>query len=399
MKIAILGTFLGEKTSGAEISSYLLAKGLAESEKVFIVTRKLKEKMPCKAYSLPMAGFMPHNVLMIGTPCCDFYMYRKILSILKKEKPDIVHMQDFSIMIPAVKAAKKLGIPSVMTVRDFRFECNVDCFDEKGNFVFNASKKQYRQFLKKTLGKKAWLSPVLYPYFYNRKNKLSKFSKKIDYFVSVSDFVKGNLMKFGIEKDKITTIHVPKPEWKPEPKKTKKTTIFTAGLLVKAKGFQTIIKAFDIISKNTDAELRIAGTGSYEKQLKELALKLGLKDRIQILGKISYEQIKNEYFNSDFVLQASIVPESLSRIIFEAFSAKKPIIAADSGGNKELVINGKNGYLVPKQDFKAMADKMQILIKNPKLAKKMGLAGYKLIQTDNAKNITARHIKLYKRIK
>ncbi len=109
--------------------------------------------------------------------------------------------------------------------------------------------------------------------------------------------------------------------------------------------------------------------------------------------------MEDEYFNADIVLQSSIIPESLSRIIFEAFAAKKPVIATDSGGNNELVKDNETGFLVKINNPEQMADKIDILIKDKSLRQKMGLAGFNLIQKlCSEETIIKNHIKVYKEI-
>src|SRR3989338_10763424 len=108
MKIAIISTFVGQKTSGGEISAFLLAHNLKEKQDIFIVTAKITKKMPCRSYAIPFLRFIPNMVLLIGCWFIDFFIEKKMHSIFKKENPDIVHIQDASLMIAALKAAKKL---------------------------------------------------------------------------------------------------------------------------------------------------------------------------------------------------------------------------------------------------------------------------------------------------
>lgn len=403
MKIAVISTFLGQKTSGAEISSFLLAKHLSDVEDIFIITTKVTNKMPCRTYSMSLTKFIPHNVLMVGTAITDFYLYKKILKILRKEKPDVMHIQDFSIMIPALKAAKKLDIPTVMTVRDFRFECNLDACSKEGRFKFNCSKEQYKKCLKETLSAVSfgflWL--LFFRHFYKRKLLLNNYVKKIDYFISVSNFVKDNLMKFGIDKDKITMIYVPKPDWKPRQEKHKNyLVLFSPGLLVKAKGFQTVVDAFDILQKKyKNIRLRIAGAGSYEGELRNKVKRLGLEEKVSFLSKISYEQVEEEYINSGIIIQPSIIPESLSRIIFESFSVGRPVVATNVGGTPELVKHGKTGLLVKPNDAKDMASAITKLIKDAGLREKLGKEGLKLInKCCNKKEVIKKHLKVYENV-
>ena len=80
----------------------------------------------------------------------------------------------------------------------------------------------------------------------------------------------------------------------------------------------------------------IAGEGSYREELEELVNKLELNEYIKFIGKLSYDEIKNYYSMCDVVVIPSLWQEPLSRIIYDSIGAKKPVIIADVGGNKEI---------------------------------------------------------------
>ena len=63
----------------------------------------------------------------------------------------------------------------------------------------------------------------------------------------------------------------------------------------------------------------------------------------------------------------------------EAALCKKPIIAFDTSSNPELVIDGKNGYLVPENNLNVFADKVEELFKNPELGERLGETGFQLV--------------------
>ena len=405
MKIAIVSTFLGQKSGGAEISSFLLAKKLNEKDDVFVVTTKIQEQLPFRAYSLNLVSKVPNSILMIGNWFIDFLMYLNLIYIFKKEKPDVVHVQDFSCLIPSLKVARKLKIPIVVSVRDFRFECNLSSCADKGKFVFNCNSNKYKSCLKKTLSARKLdkFSFFLFPFFYFQRQRLRKYSKKIDFYISVSDFVKNNLIRSNIKENKIKTINVLFPEWKLKGEKIEQNNdfvIFSAGILVKAKGFQNIIKAVAEIIKQKDVKkkivLKIAGEGSYRNELEKLVSSLGIEKNEIFLGKLNYPQMNKAYLESDVVVQASIVPESLSRIIFESFSLKKPLIASDSGGNSELVKDGQTGLLVKdKFDYKEYVIKISKLINNKNLRKKLGDNAYQFLKNKSNDYIVKEHLLVY----
>jgi glycosyltransferase involved in cell wall biosynthesis len=236
MKICFCSTFLGHLTSGAEMSTHLVAQSLTNNHDVFAVTTSVSKQLPYRHYSLHM-GAIPRIVLMISTPLTDWVIYSRLLSILQKEKPDVVHIHDFSIMAPALRAAKKLGIPTVMTVRDYRFHCNLVIDLQNNNLDYNYSTSRYYTWLVQTVN--PLRAPFVFPIFHAANQKNKKLINTVDHLVTVSDFVGTTLQKCGITIPS-TTIYVPKPDWQPKNIKVP-LQLFCAGLLAKTKGFHVII--------------------------------------------------------------------------------------------------------------------------------------------------------------
>ena len=116
--------------------------------------------------------------------------------------------------------------------------------------------------------------------------------------------------------------------------------IFTASRLEKLKRIDMLIKAF--MKTEVDIEFLIAGTGGEESYLKRLAK--GDK-RIKFLGFISDEELKKHYANALFI---PYVPydEDYGLITIEAMKSEKAVLTVkDSGGVKEFVKHGVNGYI------------------------------------------------------
>ena len=399
MKIAIIGTFLGQKTSGAEMSSFLLTCGLKKKLKVFAVTAKVKQKLPFKLYSLNL-DFLHNNFLILGTKFTDYLMFKRMLPIIKKKKPDIIHIQDFLSLPAAVKVGKRLNIPTVMTVRDYRFNSNLAIDLEKNKIVRNYSKKQYYSWLYQTLKNNnlSWLTPFLFFWFYASNKRNLNYIRKVDGLITVSDFVKKELIKSGFSENKIKTIKVPKPDWIPKKSINKDyIRIFCGGFLVRPKGFHLLIKSMKkVVQNNSNVKLFIAGEGSCKQELINMSEQLGLKENIEFLGRVNPNKMKEEYIKSDFVVVPSIWPEPLSRMIFESFSLAKPVIATNVGGSAELVKNGVTGYLVSPYNLNEMSKFILKLVNNPNKIKALGKNALKLINKDaSATKCVNNHIDYY----
>jgi glycosyltransferase involved in cell wall biosynthesis len=124
------------------------------------------------------------------------------------------------------------------------------------------------------------------PKFKWYKSFIKRISNDADLIISVSEFTKKELIKWGIESNKIKVIYNFVNLKKIKPIKNKLTEGFTLGFLgrlEKFKGLESIFKPVRSLNLN----IIVAGEGNYEKELKEKVKKLGLSKKVNFLGKIN----------------------------------------------------------------------------------------------------------------
>lgn len=71
--------------------------------------------------------------------------------------------------------------------------------------------------------------------------------------------------------------------------------------------------------------------------------------------------------------------EGISNSILEYFAFAKPVVASDVAGNSEIIVSGKNGFLVENKSAEALAEKIILLLKNPDLAEQLGNCGKEIV--------------------
>ena len=76
------------------------------------------------------------------------------------------------------------------------------------------------------------------------------------------------------------------------------------------------------------------------------------------------------------LLSAACFKEGISNSIMEYMASELPVVCSDSGGNRELVINGETGFVIPSENVDALIDKLLFLKMHGDISKKMGKAGY-----------------------
>jgi glycosyltransferase involved in cell wall biosynthesis len=104
------------------------------------------------------------------------------------------------------------------------------------------------------------------------------------------------------------------------------------------------------------------------------------------------DDVKSFYRNSSVFVLPTSYREGTPRVILEAMAMGRPIITSDSPGCKETVIDGITGFLVPKEDIKALTEKMIWFIENQEQIPIMGNASYELCKSKFDVNIVNRQM-------
>lgn len=375
MKILFITSLLGKQYGGAEVSTHLLFKKLFDCgfEIKALTTRKVKENNNLLSISFPIE--IPKKLLTIGNTCVDYFLERKIKKILERLQPDVIHIQDTYILPAAVAANNSLKIPIVATIRN-------SVLDETWELMFP---KPISTLLKR------------------RNKKIIKALHKIDIIISVSDYIKNELTKRGLDNERIITIYNLPPKFKDDikiPQKTSTVNLFALGFLAKFKGFSVLVKSIELVVKNDlNVHLKIAGEGPEKKGLKKMVRNFGLESHIEFIGKIPFDGLSQQYSECDIVIFPSIYAEPFGRVALEAMYHGKPVIASKVGGIPEIVENSETGILVKPDDVYELAQAIINLVINPSLRKKMGKKGRIAIENlFNEENIVNQTLAVYETV-
>lgn len=129
------------------------------------------------------------------------------------------------------------------------------------------------------------------------------------------------------------------------------------------KDYANLLQAFAYVAQaRPEAQLLIAGDGPLRPSMEQLANDLGITDRVKFLG------IRRDIpalMNAADAYVMSSAWEGMPNVLLEAAASGLPIVATDVGGNSEVVIDGKTGFLVPPKDPEALAQAMVRLMGLP----------------------------------
>ncbi|MFK7847134.1 MAG: glycosyltransferase family 4 protein [Rhodothermales bacterium] len=113
---------------------------------------------------------------------------------------------------------------------------------------------------------------------------------------------------------------------------------------------------------------------SYEQKLRGMVHDLNIADRVHFLG--FRDDVPRLMKSVDIVAHCSTSPEPFGRVIVEGMLAKKPVIAANAGGAREIVTQNETGLLVEPSNPKALAEAILRLKEHPDKAQEMAEAGF-----------------------
>jgi glycosyltransferase involved in cell wall biosynthesis len=165
------------------------------------------------------------------------------------------------------------------------------------------------------------------------------------------------------------------------------------GRLKKYKRVDVVIKAFAGLNLPA-ARLEIAGTGDYRAALERLVKSLDLGERVRFLGFIPEDE-KVHLLRRAWASVLASPKEGWGISNLEAAACGTPVIAANSPGIRESVINGETGFLVQQNDPEAMTAAMRGIVQSPHLVDVLGKAARKFAESfswDRAANETLAHL-------
>lgn len=192
-------------------------------------------------------------------------------------------------------------------------------------------------------------------------------------FEAVSLSTRDDLVSRGIPQERIKVIYngVDVVSLTPDPNARSAVPLFSyLGRLKRYKRVDIVIKAFALLDAK-NARLEIAGKGDDRDRLEALVTKLNIEDRVHFLGYIT-EGEKRELLRRSWATVLASPKEGWGISNLESAACGTPVIAADSPGIRESVIDGDTGFLVPGSEVGAYAAAMRGLLDSPQLVSTLG---------------------------
>src|SRR3989339_1205072 len=286
---------------------------------------------------------------------------KKLEQLLTKEKIDIAHLHniDRHLTPSIIPVLKKHKIPVVMTLHDYKIICPNSLLFANGEICERCKgRKFYSPFPQKCIKQSRSISLIgSFEAYYHLWRKVWK---KVDLFISPSQFLKQKMQEFGVSQEKITYLPLfLEGKAKKITKSTSKGYFLYFGRLSPEKGVKTLMEVFSKLPQKT---LKIAGSGPQEEELKMIA-----KDskNIEFLGFQDKKAIKRLLTGAKGVIISSIWFENAPYTIMEAMWQGKVVLGSRVGGIPELIDDQKSGLLFNPSNIQDLMSKIEFLEKYP----------------------------------
>ncbi|MGC2064386.1 MAG: glycosyltransferase [Thermodesulfovibrionales bacterium] len=378
-KISLMIVIHGLQGGGAERVLVNLLKGLSRTE--FSITLVLYEGI-CE-YPLPenvqlrVLGIPAgRNLLSLGAG-----FLRKILALsglIRAERPDIVFSLLSSTNAAAILAAKLAGTGARVLVSEHTCP-SVNLANERfGNIT-------------------ARVITLLYP----RANRI----------IAVSQGIKDDLIKyFGAGGDAITVVYNPfdldeirklgrekvDHPWFIQSVRQDIPLIISAGRLTRQKGYSFLLRAFVRVKKSAPSRLVILGEGEDRASLEKLASDLGIAADVSFPG---FQENPFAYMAGATVFTLSSLYEGFGNVLVEAMALGIPVVSTSCpSGPDEIILEGRNGLLVPPGDEDALAAAILRVLSDSELRGILSDGGRERAESFAVSRISDEYSRIFKQI-
>ena len=413
MKIAfVIEYFRPMGAGGSGWSTYYLAKDLAaNNQEVVVLTpyygaKKTEFDDGIRILRFPfylkLKNFnqLPGNFALTN-PFWILWTVINLFLLIRKENPDVIHVQGKYSVPPAVIANLFFKKPLVATIRDYQLICNYGFCLYRGNKacnIFEYFSHDFTYYLKNYL---KFPNPlviflnVLYALWGRIARNLMKIFGMNVNIVVLSQKQKEIFLANGFKK--VTVIGNSFSFAKVLPKIKKQNALLFAGRLTLGKGVGLLIKTLPKLMKSfPNYKFYFVGDGPLINDLTRLK-RANKNIYIQILGQINHGSLLKLMSKVKLVLVPSLWPEPFGRVALEAISQGTPVVASNKGGLPEIIKDGRYGLIINPTKENLIKGVKRGLKENKKLQNNI-YNDFAIIKRKFQKDISKAYIKLYKNL-
>ena len=380
MKIAILADNIFSN-GGAGIIALNHAKAMKDlGFEVIIITTsqdigEKHEEYNIKTYNI-FSKYPP--ILRAYKSLNNISVVKEVGVILNKERPDIVHAHNihYHISYRSLVEAKKYSKAVFLTIHDSMSFHYSKLFPE-AVYTENEIVKSYKV--------SPWEQLKLFKWQYNpfRNLIIKKYLKIPDKIFAVSDALKQALQDNDISNVEVIHNGIDVGKWIMENKnEDNRKYIFWGGRLSRAKGGDVLIKSFiELVKREPNAMLLVVGKrDSYVMEIENKVKNIGIENNVIFTGSKTQDEMKSLYAKSTLVVVPSLCFDWFPTVILESMASGKPVIATCWGGAREMIIDGKTGFIINPKNEKEFTERILLFLMNKEKVEEMGKNSFERVK-------------------
>lgn len=293
------------------------------------------------------------KLLQLPFNTCAFRTTRKKI---RSYRPDVVHLHNvhFGASPSVIYAAKKEGVPVVMTLHNYRLLCPSGILFHEGRLFLDSLSQRFpwtavrRGVYKNSSLLTLWLACTARCY------QWMGVWKKVNRFIALSAAAKEMFLHSGLLKEGEQIVVKPNFSLPVTGNASERKEHFLfAGRLCEEKGVRFLLQVF----ASSEYRLKIAGDGPLKEEV--LAYCKG-HNNMEYLGALDKEELLNEMSSCTALVFPSLWLEGMPMTLIEAFACGTPVIASNMGAMKDMITPGYNGLVFKEGDKDELLKRLQV---------------------------------------
>ena len=264
--------------------------------------------------------------------------YQQIRYLIKKEKPNIVHVQNFFPLIsPAIYyAAKAERVPVVQSLHNYRLWCLNAYFFREGKVCEDCFGKVPLAGIARKCYRDSYAASATVASMLTIHRGFQTWNSMVDCYIALTEFAKGKFIEGGLPAEKI----VIKPNFinKQNIGRGEENFVLYVGRLSPEKGISVLLQAWEKLESKI--ALKIVGDGDLQSEVEQAATNtIG----VEYLGRQPIDRVYDLMGQAKALIFPSLWYEGLPRTIIESFAKGTPVIASDLGSMSSLIEHQQTG--------------------------------------------------------
>ena len=286
---------------------------------------------------------------------------RGFAKLLDRRRPDLIHAHNiYHQLTPSIlEPARERDIPVMLTLHDYKLVCPVYTFLRDGQVCEECLHKGPEPIIaNRCKGGSLAESAVLWAE--DRLHRLlGSYEKGVSLYTSPSRFLRQKMIEGRLDADDI--VHLPNAlpfsretlELPYRSPGSGRPELLWVGRMSYEKGLATLLKA--LARSECDLKLLLAGDGPEEASLRALADNLRLGDRVEFLGRVPRDEVRDLILRTHGTVLPSEWFENAPLSLLESLALGRAVIGSEMGGIPEMLENETTGWLYPAGNVDALA--------------------------------------------